>query len=66
MGFLKLNRYLTQFSVILGYAAWIDKVSPKDCTLVEILYEAGAVPFVRTNVPQSLVILDPRNLCDHY
>ena len=37
-----------------GYAGWIGRVAEVDSVLVEILYECGAVPFVRTNVPQTL------------
>ncbi|KAI0706224.1 general amidase [Cytidiella melzeri] len=40
---------------IMGYAAWIGDPSDIDCVLVEMLYELGAVPFVRTNVPQTLI-----------
>ncbi|KAI0344211.1 general amidase [Trametopsis cervina] len=40
---------------IMGYAAWIGQPSNIDSVLVEVLYELGAVPFVRTNVPQTLM-----------
>ncbi|KAJ7259576.1 general amidase [Mycena haematopus] len=40
---------------IMGYAKWIGNYAESDCVLVEILYECGAVPFVRTNVPQTLM-----------
>ncbi|KAJ6621894.1 general amidase [Mycena sp. CBHHK59/15] len=40
---------------IMGYASWIGRYADSDCVLVEILYECGAVPFVRTNVPQTLM-----------
>ncbi|KAJ6559048.1 general amidase [Mycena vulgaris] len=40
---------------IMGYAKWIGRYAESDCVLVEILYECGAVPFVRTNVPQTLM-----------
>ncbi|KAK7048484.1 general amidase [Favolaschia claudopus] len=40
---------------IMGYAKWIGNYATSDCVLVEILYELGAVPFVRTNVPQTLM-----------
>ncbi|KAJ3728072.1 general amidase [Lentinula guzmanii] len=40
---------------IMGYAGWIGQYADSDCVLVEILYECGAVPFVRTNVPQTLM-----------
>ncbi|KAI0761173.1 general amidase [Trametes elegans] len=40
---------------IMGYAGWIGRVADRDSVVVEILYECGAVPFVRTNVPQTLM-----------
>ncbi|RDB26908.1 Acetamidase [Hypsizygus marmoreus] len=40
---------------VMGYVAWVGKPAASDCVLVEILYECGAVPFVRTNVPQTLM-----------
>ncbi|TCD71441.1 hypothetical protein EIP91_010147 [Steccherinum ochraceum] len=40
---------------IMGYASWIGQVSDVDSVIVEILYDLGAVPFVRTNVPQTLM-----------
>ncbi|KAJ7129286.1 general amidase [Mycena epipterygia] len=40
---------------IMGYAKWIGNYAESDCVLVEILYGCGAVPFVRTNVPQTLM-----------
>ncbi|KAJ7106593.1 general amidase [Mycena epipterygia] len=40
---------------IIGYVKRIGLQAESDCVLVEILYECGAVPFVRTNVPQTLM-----------
>ncbi|CAE7114136.1 unnamed protein product [Rhizoctonia solani] len=40
---------------INGYVANIGEFAAEDCVLVEILYELGAVPFTRTNVPQTLM-----------
>ncbi|KAG9001108.1 hypothetical protein FRB90_011681 [Tulasnella sp. 427] len=40
---------------IMGYVSWIGTVSDHDAAIVEILYELGANPFVRTNVPQTLM-----------
>ncbi|KAJ3726656.1 general amidase [Lentinula raphanica] len=40
---------------IMGYVAGIGQYADSDSVLVEILYECGAVPFVRTNVPQTLM-----------
>ncbi|KAJ8495859.1 hypothetical protein ONZ51_g1452 [Trametes cubensis] len=39
----------------MGYAAWIGKVAEDDAVLVQLLLRAGAVLFVRTNVPQTLM-----------
>lgn len=51
----------TRAELMIGYAKWIGRYAESDCVLVEILLECGAVPFVRTNVPQTLmVLLSPR------
>ncbi|KAI0341997.1 general amidase [Trametopsis cervina] len=39
----------------MGYVSWIGKYAEEDSVLVQILYDAGAVPFVQTNVPQTLM-----------
>lgn len=39
----------------LGYVSWIGKYADKNAVLVDVLIECGAVPFVRTNVPQTLM-----------
>ncbi|KAI0717519.1 general amidase [Cerioporus squamosus] len=51
---LKDQFCLKGMETIMGYAGWIGRVADSDSVLVEILYECGAVPFVRTNVPQTL------------
>ncbi|KAG6808488.1 hypothetical protein H0H92_003982 [Tricholoma furcatifolium] len=40
---------------VMGYVSWVGKYADSDCVLVELLHECGAVPFVRTNVPQTLM-----------
>ncbi|KAH9479411.1 Acetamidase [Psilocybe cubensis] len=40
---------------VMGYVSGIGKYADKDSVIVEILYRCGAVPFVRTNVPQTLM-----------
>ncbi|KAK7064026.1 amidase domain-containing protein [Favolaschia claudopus] len=40
---------------IKGYVSWIGKVAEKNAVLVDILESLGAVPFVKTNVPQTLM-----------
>ncbi|KZT68822.1 amidase [Daedalea quercina L-15889] len=46
---------LKGLETIMGYAGWIGRYADSDCVLAEILYEQGAIPFVRTNVPQTLM-----------
>ena len=41
-----------------GYLAWIDRVAKQDALILTILYQAGAVFFVRTTQPQSLMHLE--------
>ncbi|KAG9017915.1 hypothetical protein FRB95_012773 [Tulasnella sp. JGI-2019a] len=40
---------------VVGYVSWIGKLAEEDAVIVELLYACGAVPFVRTNVPQTLM-----------
>ena len=40
----------------MGYVSWIGKYAEKNAVLVDILEECGAVPFVRTNIPQTLMV----------
>ena len=39
----------------IGYSAWVGKPATKDSTLVRLLRDAGAVPFVKTAVPITLL-----------
>jgi len=43
-------------SLIIGYVSWIGQYAEKNAVLVDILIECGAVPFVRTNIPQTLMV----------
>ncbi|KAL4066339.1 amidase signature domain-containing protein [Scleroderma yunnanense] len=45
----------------IGYVGWIGKYAEENAVLVDVLYECGAVPFVRTNVPQTLLWSDSHN-----
>lgn len=38
-----------------GVVAYLDQPAEKDCVLVEVLKRQGAIPFVKTNLPQSLL-----------
>ncbi|KAK7038032.1 amidase domain-containing protein [Favolaschia claudopus] len=39
----------------IGYVSWIGQFAEKNAVLVDILESLGAVPFVKTNVPQTLM-----------
>ena len=39
----------------IGYSAWVGKPAEKDSALVRLLRDAGAVPFVKTNIPITLL-----------
>ncbi|GLB39937.1 putative amidase signature enzyme [Lyophyllum shimeji] len=39
----------------IGYSAWIGRPLQKDSPLVRLLRDAGAVPYVKTNVPITLM-----------
>ncbi|KIM42466.1 hypothetical protein M413DRAFT_134551 [Hebeloma cylindrosporum] len=39
----------------IGYTAWVGRPAQKDSALVRLLRDAGAVPFVKTNVPITLL-----------
>lgn len=40
---------------MLGFVKNIDKPVAEDSVLVQVLKRQGAIPFVKTNVPQSLI-----------
>jgi amidase len=40
----------------LGYVSWIGKYATRNAVLVDILEEAGAILYVKTNVPQTLMV----------
>lgn len=44
---------------VSGYVSWIGQYAEKNAVLVDILIECGAVPFVRTNIPQTLMVSKP-------
>jgi Asp-tRNA(Asn)/Glu-tRNA(Gln) amidotransferase A subunit family amidase len=44
-----------------GYIKWIDRIAKDDGLILKILHEAGAIFFVRTTQPQSLMHLECSN-----
>ncbi|KAI0337627.1 amidase signature enzyme [Trametopsis cervina] len=49
------------FDSCIGYSAWVGKPATKDSPLVRLLRDAGAVPFVKTNIPITLLSLESSN-----
>ncbi|KAG1736073.1 general amidase [Suillus paluster] len=45
----------------MGYVSWIGQYADKNAVLVDVLIECGAVPFVRTNIPQTLMFPETFN-----
>ncbi|KAF4619032.1 hypothetical protein G7Y89_g14815 [Cudoniella acicularis] len=40
----------------VGYISWANKPATEDSTLVTLLSQAGAIPFVKTNIPATLIM----------
>ncbi|EJF58979.1 amidase signature enzyme [Dichomitus squalens LYAD-421 SS1] len=45
----------------IGYSAWVGKPMQKDAAIVRLLKDAGAVPFVKTNIPITLLSFESAN-----
>lgn len=45
----------------IGYSAWVGRPMQRDSALVRLLKDAGAVPFVKTNVPITLLSFESAN-----
>ncbi|KAI0819466.1 amidase signature enzyme [Trametes gibbosa] len=45
----------------IGYSAWVGRPMARDSALVRLLKDAGAVPFVKTNVPITLLSFESAN-----
>src|SRR5277367_2635545 len=49
------------YDACIGYSAWTRKPALQDGGLVRCLKDAGAIPFVKTNVPTSLLSFESYN-----
>ncbi|KAL8869305.1 MAG: hypothetical protein Q9174_004373, partial [Haloplaca sp. 1 TL-2023] len=49
------------FDVSVGYSGKVGQPVPQDGTIVKILKDAGAVPYVKTNLPISLLSFESNN-----
>ncbi|KAK4701237.1 amidase, partial [Phenoliferia sp. Uapishka_3] len=45
----------------MGYVGWVGRVSKENAVLVTLLLEQGAVIYVHTNIPQSLMLTETVN-----
>lgn len=45
----------------MGYVSWLGKYAEENSVIVSLLYKAGAVFYVKTSVPQSLMICETVN-----
>ncbi|XP_013930689.1 PREDICTED: vitamin D3 hydroxylase-associated protein-like [Thamnophis sirtalis] len=67
---LKQKHYIKQvvFSLPKGHIStcglvqYLDKVEVDDSVIVKVLKKQGAIPFVKTNIPQSMINYDCSNL----
>ncbi|XP_050163016.1 LOW QUALITY PROTEIN: fatty-acid amide hydrolase 1-like [Myiozetetes cayanensis] len=46
----------------MGFIKYLNKPAAEDSVVVQVLRRQGAIPFVKTNVPQSLISYDCNNL----
>ena len=53
---LKDQLYIKGLETTMGYVSWVGKHADKNAVLVDILEECGVIPFVGTNVPQTLMV----------
>ncbi|KAF7594740.1 hypothetical protein BBP40_008447 [Aspergillus hancockii] len=59
---LKESFNITGIPTTLGFISWLDKPLPTtDSAVVKVLLAAGAVLYVKTNIPQTMMTADSQN-----
>ncbi|KAF7794086.1 hypothetical protein EIP86_005216 [Pleurotus ostreatoroseus] len=58
---LKDTSGVAGWDACIGYSQWVGKPMKKDSALVRLLRDAGAVPFVKTNIPITLLSFESNN-----
>ena len=58
---LKDTAGIAGWDACIGYSAWAGRPVQKDSALVRLLRDAGAVPFVKTNIPITLLSFESNN-----
>lgn len=43
----------------MGYGAYLGRISPENAAIVDLLLALGAIIYVRTNIPQTLMVRIP-------
>jgi len=56
---IKDNFHYKGTQAIIGMFSFMDEVSSESSPLVEILLKLGAVIYVKTNVPQTMMVSSP-------
>lgn len=58
---LKDEHAVAGYDACIGYSAWVGKHAPRDSALVRLLRDAGAVLYVKTNVPITMCSFECTN-----
>ncbi|EPQ53514.1 amidase signature enzyme [Gloeophyllum trabeum ATCC 11539] len=58
---LKDMFYVAGYDSCIGYASWVGRRAQADSPLVTLLRRAGAVPYVKTNIPITLMSFEAGN-----
>jgi hypothetical protein len=56
-----LTLFMQGLETSMGYVAWLGKYEEENSILVDLLLKAGAVFYVKTSVPQSLMLCETVN-----
>ncbi|KAI9590976.1 amidase signature domain-containing protein [Syncephalis fuscata] len=49
------------YDACIGYSAWTETPLSEDAVVIKCLRRAGAIPFVKTNIPQTLLAFECEN-----
>ncbi|KAF9890168.1 hypothetical protein FE257_006329 [Aspergillus nanangensis] len=58
---IKDNFHAKGTEATIGMVSFLDEVSPENSPLVDILLKLGAVVYVKTNIPQTMMTTDSHN-----
>ncbi|VDC03105.1 unnamed protein product [Peniophora sp. CBMAI 1063] len=58
---MKDTAVVTGYDSTAGYSAWAFKPYGRNSALTQLLLDAGAVPFVKTNIPMTLLAFESAN-----